>query len=186
MLFTNFIRRWEHANYDLLTKLPNRRLFRDRLDQDIRKAERANKIMALLFIDIDHFKEVNDTLGHQAGDMLLLEVAQRLKSQVRASDTVARMGGDEFTAILNELKNPCDVEKIAQSLVDTLARPFDLLGNEVHVSGSIGIALYPIDASDIEELIKGADDAMYRSKNQGRNRYTYFKRPSQASTVNHK
>lgn len=168
---------WEHANYDILTKLPNRRLFRDRLDQDIRKAGRSGNSMALLFIDLDHFKEVNDTLGHQYGDELLQQVAERLKAQVRATDTIARMGGDEFTAILNDISTAEDAGRIAQGLVSTLAAPFDILGSVVHVSGSIGIALYPLDGLNAEDLIKNADDAMYQSKNKGRNRYTYFKPP---------
>jgi diguanylate cyclase (GGDEF)-like protein/PAS domain S-box-containing protein len=176
---------WEHANFDSLTKLPNRRLFRDRLEQDLSKAARARNGMALLFIDLDHFKEVNDTLGHQFGDELLVQVANRLKAQVRASDTVARMGGDEFTAILGDISTQEDAGRIAQSLVNALAQTFDVLGHEVHVSGSIGIALYPGDALNAEELIKGADDAMYQSKNKGRNRFTYFSQPH-ASRPEHK
>lgn len=168
---------WEHANYDILTKLPNRRLFRDRLDQDIRKAGRSGKAMALLFIDLDHFKEVNDTLGHQYGDELLMQVADRLKAQVRTTDTIARMGGDEFTAILNDLAIEQDAGRIAQELVVALAEPFNVLGHEVHVSGSIGVALYPVDGLNAEDLIKSADDAMYQSKNKGRNQYTYFNPP---------
>lgn len=176
---------WEHANYDPLTRLPNRRLFRDRLGQDILKAGRSGKAMALLFIDLDRFKEVNDTLGHQVGDELLIQVSARLKAQVRSSDTVARMGGDEFTAILNDIAKPEDAGSIAQELVDVLVQPFDVLGNEVHVSGSIGVALYPFDAQNAEDLIKWADDAMYQSKNKGRNCYTYF-HPPQKTVIRHK
>ena len=166
---------WEYANFDPLTRLPNRRLFRDRLEQAIKKADRAAETMALLFIDLDYFKEVNDTLGHQVGDELLVQVAHRLTAQVRASDTVARLGGDEFTAILSDINNAVDAGRIAQAFVDTLAQPFHMFGHEVHVSGSIGVILYPDEARTVEELIKGADDAMYQSKAAGRSRYTCFK-----------
>lgn len=166
---------WEHANYDALTRLPNRRLFRDRLEQGIKQADRDSKILALFFIDLDHFKEVNDALGHQIGDELLVQVATRLADQVRASDTVARLGGDEFTAILNDISDPEDVGRVARGFVDTLAKTFHILGKEIHISGSIGVVLYPVDARTIGDLIKGADDAMYHSKKMGRNRYTNFR-----------
>lgn len=167
---------WRHANYDALTQLPNRRLFRDRLEQGLKKAERNGDVLALLFIDLDHFKEVNDTLGHHAGDDLLVQVASRITAKVRASDTVARLGGDEFTVILSDLADASRIERVAQSLVDTLAQPFLLGKEEVHVSASIGIIVYPDDAQDVHNLLKGADKAMYRSKNEGRNRFSYFGR----------
>ncbi|GBG12527.1 uncharacterized protein NMK_0058 [Novimethylophilus kurashikiensis] len=167
---------WKHANYDALTQLPNRRLFRDRLEQGVKKAERNGDVLALLFIDLDHFKEVNDTLGHQAGDDLLVQVANRITSEVRASDTVARLGGDEFTVILTDLADASRIDRVAQALVDSLAKPFQLGNQEVHVSASIGIIVYPDDARDVHSLLKGADKAMYRSKSEGRNRFTYFGR----------
>jgi diguanylate cyclase (GGDEF)-like protein/PAS domain S-box-containing protein len=165
---------WEHANFDLLTGLPNRRLFRDRLDHEIRKSQRTGLPLALLFIDLDRFKEANDLLGHTIGDQVLVEAAQRICGCVRSSDTVARLGGDEFTAILTELDESTHVESVAQKINDTLSRPF-FLGNEVvYLSGSIGITLYPADAADAENLIRNADQAMYVVKNAGRNHFSYF------------
>lgn len=165
---------WEHANFDLLTGLPNRRLFRDRLDHEIRKSQRTGLPLALLFIDLDRFKEANDLLGHTIGDQVLVEAAQRICGCVRSSDTVARLGGDEFTAILTELDGSTHVEGVAQKINDTLSRPF-YLGNEVvYLSGSIGITLYPADAADAENLIRNADQAMYVVKNAGRNHFSYF------------
>lgn len=165
---------WEHANFDLLTGLPNRRLFRDRLDHEIRKAHRSGLPLALLFIDLDRFKEANDLLGHTIGDEVLVEAARRIRACVRQSDTVARLGGDEFTAILTELDGGTHVELVAQKINDTLSKPF-LLGNEiVYLSASIGITLYPNDASDAENLIRNADQAMYVVKNEGRNHFSYF------------
>ena len=165
---------WEHANFDLLTGLPNRRLFRDRLDHEIRKARRTGLPLALLFIDLDRFKEANDLLGHTIGDEVLVEAARRIRACVRQSDTVARLGGDEFTAVLTELDEATHVERVAEKINETLARPF-MLGNEVvYLSASIGITLYPNDALDAENLIRNADQAMYVVKNQGRNHFSYF------------
>lgn len=165
---------WEHANFDLLTGLPNRRLFRDRLDHEIRKSQRTGLPLALLFIDLDRFKEANDLLGHTIGDQVLVEAAHRICGCVRSSDTVARLGGDEFTAILTELDGGTHVEGVAQKINDTLSRPF-FLGNEVvYLSGSIGITLFPADAADAENLIRNADQAMYVVKNAGRNHFSYF------------
>lgn len=165
---------WEHANYDALTHLPNRRLFNDRLEQGIKMADRSGASLALLFIDLDHFKEVNDTFGHQVGDELLLQVAARITAELRATDTVARMGGDEFTAILPEVTGPTDIDKVAQSLVDTLVKPFYIGQEEIHVSASIGASIYPQDANGLTGLINTADAAMYLSKQQGRNRFNFF------------
>jgi diguanylate cyclase (GGDEF)-like protein/PAS domain S-box-containing protein len=165
---------WEHANFDLLTGLPNRRLFRDRLDHEIRKAQRTGLPLALLFIDLDRFKEANDLLGHTIGDEVLVEAARRIRACVRQSDTVARLGGDEFTAILTELDGDIHVELVAQKINETLGKPF-MLGNEiVYLSASIGITLYPNDAGDAENLIRNADQAMYVVKNEGRNHFSYF------------
>ncbi|MDP2247384.1 MAG: diguanylate cyclase, partial [Nitrosomonadales bacterium] len=165
---------WEQANFDPLTSLPNRRMFRDRMDQEIKKNKREGHMMAILFIDLDHFKEVNDTMGHAKGDILLIEAAERIKQCVRESDTVARLGGDEFTIILSELEDHGNVERITQNILQKLAEPF-ILGEDVtYVSASIGITLYPEDASDIDELLRNADQAMYSAKDHGRNRYHYF------------
>jgi diguanylate cyclase (GGDEF)-like protein/PAS domain S-box-containing protein len=165
---------WHQANYDELTGLPNRHMFRDRLRHEMHKADRGATFLALLFIDLDRFKEVNDRLGHAMGDALLAAAARRIKACVRASDTLARLGGDEFTVALTGLGRVASVDRIAQNIVDTLARPFDLGGEQGEVSASIGIALYPTDARELEPLLTCADQAMYASKNAGRNRYSYF------------
>lgn len=162
------------ANYDPLTQLPNRRLFHDRLEQEIRKAERTGLPIALMLIDLDQFKDVNDTLGHDIGDILLVEAAQRLKNCVRAADTVARLGGDEFTIILGEQNDPAYTERIAEEILHQLSQPFQLQDNVTYISASIGITLYPADSTSIETLLKNADQAMYAAKHQGRNRYSYF------------
>jgi diguanylate cyclase (GGDEF)-like protein/PAS domain S-box-containing protein len=162
------------AHYDALTQLPNRRLFRDRLEQTIRNAKRDRSGFALMLIDLDHFKEVNDTLGHDAGDFLLVDAAQRLLHCVRESDTVARMGGDEFVVILPDIDDAASIERIAQKIIDKLSAPY-LLGEEkAFISASLGITLYPADAQDIESLMKNADQAMYVAKHLGRNRFSYF------------
>ncbi|MDO9010740.1 MAG: PAS domain S-box protein [Gallionella sp.] len=160
---------WRQANYDTVTNLPNRRLFLDRLDQEIRKCRRATLFLALLFIDLDHFKEINDTYGHDVGDQLLIEAARRLNACVRSSDTVARLGGDEFTVILAELTETDKVEMVADNILDILEQPFHINEVSMQISGSIGIALYPNDASDASELITKADNAMYAAKRRGRN-----------------
>ncbi|MET0858389.1 MAG: EAL domain-containing protein [Telluria sp.] len=163
------------VNVDRLTGLPNRNVFQDRLDIDIRKSARSGLPLALLFIDLDHFKEINDTRGHEAGDQLLKQVAGRLRGHVRDTDTVARLGGDEFTITLSDLHDVVLVTDIAQKLCDDLARPF-MVGEEmVYISASIGITVYPRDAATAGELLRNADQAMYRSKERGRNRFTYFK-----------
>ena len=165
---------WRQANYDSLTQLPNRRLFRDRLQQEMQKTERAGSILALLFLDLDRFKEVNDTLGHDAGDALLVEAAARIRACVRASDTVARLGGDEFTVIMSDVTEPDRVGDVANEIVHKLARPFALGDEQAYVSASVGITLFPADASEVDALIKHADQAMYVAKNSGRNRFSYF------------
>ncbi len=165
---------WRQANFDTLTGLPNRRMFRDRLEQEIKKAHRADLPMALMFIDLDKFKEVNDTLGHDMGDILLVEAARRIVECVRESDTVARIGGDEFTVILSELEDTASIDRIAQSIVGKLTAPFQLGEDKVFVSASLGITVYPNDATAIDSLLKNADQAMYAAKARGRNRYSYF------------
>ncbi len=172
------------ANYDSLTGLPNRRLFMDRLDQEIKKAHRTGHVMALIFLDLDRFKEVNDTLGHAKGDVLLKQAAQRLSECVRETDTVARLGGDEFTLILPEFGERLHLERIAQNIINVLAQPFDLSdGDNVYISGSLGITLYPEDALDREGLLKHADQAMYSSKAGGRNRFSYFTESMQQEAI---
>ena len=163
-----------HAYYDSLTELPNRRLFHDRLVQDVRRAARTGNALALLFIDLDFFKEVNDRSGHAAGDQLLQECARRIAACVRGSDTVARIGGDEFTVILNEVNKVSHVEILAQEILDALVRPFSIGGKEVHISASVGITLYPQDAGTPDDLVRNADQAMYVAKHAGRNRFSFF------------
>ncbi|HEY0846767.1 MAG TPA: EAL domain-containing protein [Noviherbaspirillum sp.] len=173
---------WKQANFDSLTGLPNRLMFRDRLEQEIRKAHRAGLLMAVMFLDLDRFKEINDTLGHAVGDTLLKQASMRLSNCVRESDTVARLGGDEFTVILGELNDTKDVERVAQDILQKLCEPF-VLGDEVaYVSASIGITFYPSDATELEDLLKNADQAMYAAKEQGRNRFHYFT-PSMQETA---
>ena len=165
---------WKQANFDTLCGLPNRRMFDDRLRLEIKKAARDHLPMALVLIDLDGFKAVNDTLGHDFGDILLKQVAERLLQCVRNTDTVARLGGDEFTVILSELKEPGDVVRIVQEILHGLARPFQLKHETAHISGSIGISLFPEDGNEAEQLFKNADQAMYVAKQQGRNRFNYF------------
>jgi diguanylate cyclase (GGDEF)-like protein len=165
---------WRQANYDPLIGLPNRRLFRDRLEQEVKKAHRIDQRMGLLFLDLDRFKEINDSLGHDAGDILLVEAAKRITSCVRESDTVARLGGDEFTVILSEIEDTAVIERVAANLIEQMVQPFDLGGELVYISVSIGITVYPDDSNEVDELLKNADLAMYAAKNAGRNRFSYF------------
>jgi diguanylate cyclase (GGDEF)-like protein/PAS domain S-box-containing protein len=165
---------YRQASYDQLTGLPNRRLFGNRLREEITKAERGGYSLAVLFIDLDHFKEVNDTLGHEAGDELLVEAAQRIRSCVRGSDTVARLGGDEFVVILPKVDEIVPQDRVAQYIIDTMERPFPLGEHNAYVSASIGIAGYPQDADNAEVLIGCADQAMYAAKDMGRNCFSFF------------
>jgi diguanylate cyclase (GGDEF)-like protein/PAS domain S-box-containing protein len=165
---------WQQANFDALTGLPNRRMLRDRLAQGMMASRRNDAILAILFIDLDHFKEVNDTLGHDRGDLLLVEAASRIRGCVRESDTVARLGGDEFTVLLSDLREASRVEEIAQAIIDALGQPFELGPEQSFVSASIGVALYPADAAEIEDLFKHADQALYVAKEAGRNCFRYF------------
>jgi diguanylate cyclase (GGDEF)-like protein/PAS domain S-box-containing protein len=162
------------ANHDFLTDLPNRSLFRERLEHEVKHSARTGLPLALMFIDLDRFKEVNDTLGHAAGDQLLQQVAQRLASCVRDTDTVARLGGDEFTVILTDVTEPQHIETIAAEILDELRKPFSLAAGEAIISCSIGITVYPGDASTPDELVRNADEAMYASKNTGPSRYDFF------------
>ncbi len=172
---------WRQANYDSLTDLPNRRLFRDRLQHEIMKAQRGGLYVALLFVDLDRFKEVNDTLGHHTGDLLLIEAARRICNFVRATDTVARLGGDEFTVIMSDLVDTDRVGEVAQGMLLALSKPFPLGKEAVYISASIGITIFPSDTDDLESLLRNADQAMYAAKEQGRNRLSYFTASMQAT-----
>ncbi|MDD5275319.1 MAG: EAL domain-containing protein [Methylovulum sp.] len=165
---------WQQANYDSLTGLPNRRMFNDRLNQEIKKAHRTKSGLALMFLDLDRFKEINDSLGHAMGDKLLSEAARRLRECVREVDTVARLGGDEFVIILTGIGEPEAIDGVAKNILAVLAQPFWLDNETAYISASIGIALYPEDAHDVVSLIKSADQAMYDAKEKGRNCYSYF------------
>jgi diguanylate cyclase (GGDEF)-like protein/PAS domain S-box-containing protein len=164
---------WRQANYDALTGLPNRSLFLDRLTQTVKAARRDRTRFALLFVDLDGFKAVNDAFGHAAGDLLLQEAAARLSAGVRSSDTVARLSGDEFTVILQHVQGQDDVAIVAGKMVARLAEPFDLDGQNAAVRASIGIALFPDDADDAATLIKLADQAMYAVKRTGKNNFGF-------------
>jgi len=176
---------WQQANFDVLTHLPNRHMFHDRLEQELIKSHREKQPLALLFIDLDRFKEVNDTLGHEIGDLLLIQAAQRITSCVRESDTVARLGGDEFTVILPEIHDGSHIERIANAIIDALAQPFRLNEQQAYISASIGITLYPDDGDALTQLLKNADQAMYRAKNLGRNRSSYFTPAMQEAAQKH-
>nr|WP_310182915.1 EAL domain-containing protein [Duganella sp. 3397] len=165
---------WQQANFDTLTALPNRHMFQDRLGQEVKKARREGTLLALLFIDLDGFKQVNDTLGHDQGDALLVEAARRIAACVRGTDTVARLGGDEFTVILTALESMNGVERIAQAIVTRLQAPFALGAANPAVSASIGISVFPADAVSPEDLVRNADQAMYAAKQSRRCRYSYF------------
>jgi len=165
---------WRQANYDVLTDLPNRQMVRNRLKEEIKKSLRTRKPIALLFIDLDRFKEVNDALGHDIGDFLLIDAAGRMLSCVRETDTVGRLGGDEFMIILNELDEIDCIERIARKLLDSLAAPYRLNDELAYISASIGITVYPQDAADLPALLRNADQAMYAAKRQGRNCFHYY------------
>lgn len=165
---------WHHANYDPLTELPNRRLFLDRLEHQIKHSERSAIPFALFFIDLDRFKEVNDLLGHDGGDLLLKQAAERIRSCVRQTDTVARLGGDEFTVILLGTDDLVQIEQIAQDILAELEKAFRLGYDVAHISGSIGITRYPHDGTSARQLLKNADQAMYAAKKNGRNQFYCF------------
>jgi diguanylate cyclase (GGDEF)-like protein/PAS domain S-box-containing protein len=165
---------WQQANFDALTGLPNRRMMQERLAQELKKCRRDGAHLALLFIDLDHFKEVNDTLGHDRGDLLLLEAGQRIQRCLREVDTVARMGGDEFTVIVTDLTDITQLQNILPKLLQTLSATFQLGLDQVFVSASIGVTVYPTDGHEIEDLLKNADQALYVAKGAGRNRFSFF------------
>lgn len=183
------------AYFDSLTGLPNRMLFRDRLELSMLHAERHERLLALLFLDLDNFKRINDTLGHRVGDMLLQEVADRLTGCVRSCDTVsrqqmdelnvtvARQGGDEFTVLLTEISHVQNAARVAQRFLEALSKPFMLDGHEVFTSVSIGIALYPFDADNLDGLLKNADVAMYHAKDRGKNNYQFYRQSMNVAAV---
>ncbi len=183
------------AYYDSLTTLPNRRLFGEQLDLLLRLAKRNTENLALLFLDLDNFKRINDSLGHSAGDLLLKEVGARLSSCVRDSDVVAhnveagpridvsRLGGDEFTVVLNQIDTPESAGRVAQRLIDALMEPMSIEGHELVITPSIGIAMAPGDATDVEGLLKAADTAMYHAKSLGKNNYVFYQREMSAPGI---
>jgi diguanylate cyclase (GGDEF)-like protein/PAS domain S-box-containing protein len=162
------------ANYDALTGLPNRSLFFDRLNQAVISARREHWLLALLFVDLDRFKAVNDSFGHVVGDEILQEVADRIQACIREADTVARFGGDEFVVLLHDLTEVNDAALVAEKIIDRLSAPFNIVGREVFLGASIGITVYPVDTEDPEAMLRHADMAMYRAKEAGRNRFQFF------------
>ena len=176
---------WMQANYDALTGLPNRRLLNDRLAELVKRPHRSHDCVAVMFIDLDRFKEVNDTLGHEAGDRLLVEAARRIVACLRESDTVARQGGDEFTVLLPGMAERAPIERIAEDIIQSLCQPFQLGNDVAYVSASIGITLCPADATTPADILKNADQAMYHAKEAGRNRFSYFSPSMQANALEH-
>ena len=162
------------AHHDPLTGLPNRTLLLDRLGHSLERALREWEQVAVIFIDLDHFKDVNDSLGHEVGDALLREMAERMKALLRNEDTVARLGGDEFTVILIDIDAPRAALNVAQKLLQIVERPIELGGHSLHLSASIGISVFPIDGKDVPTLLKNADTAMYSAKSAGRNGYRFY------------
>ncbi len=162
------------AHYDTLTGLPNRILLYDRLRQTMLEADRRDRLVAVMFLDLDRFKIINDTLGHDVGDALLKEVAVRLTACLRAGDAISRLGGDEFTVILANVAHVDDVSRVAQKIIDSFTPPFQIAGREMFISTSIGITLYPLDDSGIENLMRNADAAMYHAKEMGRNTFQFY------------
>ncbi|EPJ49749.1 MAG: diguanylate cyclase/phosphodiesterase with PAS/PAC sensor(s) [Osedax symbiont Rs2] len=165
---------WQKSNFDFLTELPNRRMFRYCLEKKIKAARRSNTKVALLFIDLDHFKEINDTYGHDWGDSVIKDAAGRLNDCIRDSDTLARLGGDEFTIIIDDLNDYCPVQRIVNDILKKMSEPFQIEAEVAYMSASIGITLYPDNATEIDALLKYADQAMYVAKDQGRNRFQYY------------
>jgi diguanylate cyclase (GGDEF)-like protein/PAS domain S-box-containing protein len=166
---------WNQANFDSLTSLPNRNLFLQKLEHEIRSCDRSNQSLALIYMDVDRFRDVNDSLGHDMGDMLLIEISDRLQKVVREIDTVSRLSGDEFTIILGNIDDQLSVQPVCQELLEALAEPFQLENEKVFLTASIGVTFYPQDSKKIEGLQRNADQAMYAAKAEGSNRYIFFK-----------
>jgi diguanylate cyclase (GGDEF)-like protein len=171
------------ANHDALTGLPNRTMFNQRLTQAVAQAGRHGKRVAVLFVDLDRFKVVNDTLGHEAGDSLLCDLATRLRESLRAGDTLGRQGGDEFVILLEDVADPKYVADVSQKILDTVSRPLSLKGQEYAVTASIGVSIYPDDGRDAQELLKNADIAMYRAKELGRNGFRFYSAALNAHSI---
>ena len=182
------------AHHDALTGLGNRRMFTDRLRASIENARRRGTLLGVLFLDLDHFKRINDTLGHTVGDELLRGVAGRLVQCVRASDAVgrsgaefasaiSRLGGDEFTILIDQIEDPQGLSLVAARILELLARPFDLGGHEVVVGASIGIAAWPLDGDDVDTLLRNADSAMYHAKEHGRGQYQFYTESMNAAAL---
>ncbi|MDM8568639.1 EAL domain-containing protein [Thiotrichales bacterium HSG1] len=176
---------WHQAHHDALTNLPNRALFVERLSQAIQFAKQRKEKLAVMFVDLDRFKQVNDTLGHRVGDILLQEVSKRLQQEVREFDTVARLGGDEFTIIINDFDEYLCVKNIAERLLHSLSNSFFIVEHKISIAGSIGIALFPSDGQDVETLLKNADVAMYQVKESGRNSYQFFTHQMNTQLIEH-
>ena len=166
---------WNQANFDSLTNLPNRNLFLQKLEHEIRSCDRSNQSLALVYLDVDRFRDVNDSLGHDMGDKLLIEISDRLQKVVREIDTVSRLSGDEFTIILGNIDDQLSVQPVCQELLEALAKPFQLEHEKVFLTASIGVTFYPQDSKKIESLQRNADQAMYAAKAEGSNRYIFFK-----------
>jgi len=162
------------AHYDGLTGLPNRLLFQERLKHAVKTADRYDLKLVVFFLDLDYFKEVNDTMGHDGGDILLQQVAHRLESCLRKEDTIARLGGDEFACVLNRFKNKETIALVAEKMVRACMDPFEIKHKKCQVGVSIGISVYPDDAKDLQKLVKQADEAMYFAKQAGRNQYKFY------------
>ncbi len=171
------------AHFDELTGLPNRTLFNQRLSHALARARRAGEPLAILFIDLDRFKNVNDTLGHEAGDRVLKEIAQRLSGCLREVDTVSRLGGDEFVVLIERPPRPADIADVAQKILDAVARPLLLESQEFHLTASIGISTCPGDSDDLQGLMKNADIAMYRAKDQGKNNFQFYSAQTNVHTL---
>ncbi|PPC89590.1 MAG: diguanylate cyclase [Methylobacter sp.] len=173
------------AHFDTLTGLPNRTLFTDRVKQTIARSHRKKQQFAILFIDLDNFKLVNDNLGHSQGDVLLKEAASRIACNLRENDTIARLGGDEFTVILPDLTDSQDAGIVSEKIIRAIVEPFKIDSHEIHISASVGIAVYPKDANSLEPLLANADIAMYHAKNMGKNNYQFFARDMNAAAQMH-
>jgi len=162
------------ANHDALTSLPNRFMFNERLTQALARAQRQDTMVAVMFLDLDRFKVINDTLGHDAGDRLLIELATQLRGCLRENDTIARQGGDEFVVLVEDINDPNQVTGVAQKILETVAEAHVLGGQELHITASIGISVYPNEGADVQALLKNADIAMYRAKEQGKNNFQFY------------
>jgi diguanylate cyclase (GGDEF)-like protein len=165
-----------HAHYDVLTSLPNRMLFSDRMEQAISQAIRNNKLIAVAYIDIDGFKEVNDTYGHSIGDKLLMLLAKKMRVLLRESDTVSRVGGDEFIALFADIQDEENITPFLNRLIETLSEPISIDNFSINVSASIGVTFYPQkDKLEMDQIIRQADQAMYRAKMSGKNKYVIYR-----------